>query len=53
MPAKFPYTPSGPPYIDNPGGGLMPANGALEPNNADPSLDNGETGNPSSWPLPA
>ena len=36
-PAKFPYTPSGPPYIDNPSGGLMPANAALEPNNVDPS----------------
>ena len=53
MPAKFPYTPSGPPYIDNPDGGFMPANGALEPNNMEPSLDNGDTGNPSSWPLPA
>ena len=52
-PAKFPYTSSGPPYIDNPSGGLMPANGALEPNNADPSLHNGDTGNPSSWPSPA
>ena len=52
-PAKFPYTPSGPPYIDNPGWGLMPANGALEPNNADPSSDNGDTGNPSSRPSPA
>ena len=38
-PAKFPFTPSGPPYVDNPGGGLMPANG--------------NTGKPSSWPSPA
>ena len=38
-PAKFPFTPSGPPYIDNLGGGLMPANG--------------DTGNPSSRPSPA
>ena len=44
MPAKFPITPSGPPYIDNPGGGLMPANGVLEPNNMDPSSENGDTG---------
>ena len=52
-PAKLPFTPSGPPYIDNPGRGPMPANGVLEPNNMDPSLDNGNTGNPSSWPSPA
>ena len=52
-PAKFPFIPSGPPYIDNPGGGPMPANGVLEPNNMDPSSDNGDTGNPSSWPSPA
>ena len=52
-PAKFPYTPSGPPYIDNLGGGLMPANGALEPNNVEPSSGNGDTGKPSSQPLPA
>ena len=52
-PAKLPFTPSGPPYIDNPGGGPMPANGVLEPNNMDPSLDNGDTGNPSSPPSPA
>ena len=52
-PAKFPYIPNGPPYIDNPGGGLMPANAALEPNNVDPSLHNGDTENPSSQPLPA
>ena len=53
MPAKLPFTPSGPPYIDNPGGGPMPANGVLEPNNMDPSSDNGDTGNPSSRPSPA
>ena len=53
MPAKFSFTPSGPPYIDNLGGGLMPSNGVLEQNNVDPSLDNGDTGNPSSWPSPA
>ena len=52
-PAKLPFTPSGPPYIDNPGRGPMPANGVLEPNNMHPSLDNGDTGNPSSWPSPA
>ena len=52
-PAKFPFTPSGPPYIDNPGGGLMPATGVLEQNNTGPSSDNGDTGNPSSQPLPA
>ena len=52
-PAKFPFTPSGPPYIDNPGGGPMPANGVLEPNNTNPSSDHGDTGNPSSWPSPA
>ena len=52
-PAKFPFTPSGPPYIDNPGGGLMPSNGVLEKNNTDPILDNGDTGNPSSRPSPA
>ena len=51
MPAKFPFTPSGPPYIDSPGGGVMPANGVLEQNNMDPSSDNGDTGNPSSQPL--
>ena len=45
MPAKLPFTPSGPPYIDNPGGGPMPANGVLESNNTDPSSDNGDTGN--------
>ena len=52
MPAKFPFTPSGPPYIDNLGGGLMPANGVLEPDNTDPSSENGDTGKPSSQPLP-
>ena len=36
MPAKFPFTPSGPPYIDNRDEGLMPANGVLEQNNTDP-----------------
>ena len=52
-PAKFPFTPSGPPYIDNPGGGLMTASGVPEQNNMDPSLGNGDTGNPSSRPSPA
>ena len=52
-PAKLPFTPSGPTYIDNSGWGPMPANGVLEPNNTDPSSDNGDTGNPSSWPSPA
>ena len=52
-PAKFPFTPSGPPYIDNLGGGLMPSNGVLEQNNTDPISDNGDTGNPSSRPSPA
>ena len=52
-PAKFPFTPRGPPYIDNQGGGLMPSNGVLEQNNTDPISDNGDTGNPSSRPSPA
>ena len=51
-PAKFPFTPSGPPYIDNPGAGLMPATGVHEQNNTGPSSDNGDTGNPSSQPSP-
>ena len=52
-PDTLPFTLSGPPYIDNLGEGLMPANGVLEQNNKDPSSDNGNTGNPSSRPLPA
>ena len=46
-PAKFPFTPSGPPYIDNQGGGLMPGTEAHEQNNMGPNSDNGDTGNPS------
>ena len=52
-PAMLPFTPSGPPYIDNLGVGPMPVNGVPKQDNTEPSSGNGDTGNPSSQPLPA
>ena len=52
-PATLPFTPSGPPYINNMGGGPMPVNGVPKQDNMEPSLGNGNTGNPSSRPSPA
>ena len=53
VPAKLPFNPSGPPYVEVPGGGPIPGNGVPESINAGSSVGNGDTGDPLSRPLPA